>query len=391
MTIRSLVVIFLLAWVGYVSSADAQDPSLQEVPPAAQVVPTNKHSYPLRISSKDTSTLHRRQLTFFPVVYRSPETGLAYGMLALGLFKMIGVRDSLTRTSNVELPIILTSRQQFVVDLVYNLITNKERFFIRGFNQYNNFSEYYYGIGNNTPDANKTFVKYHSFRTNQRVVARISHRHFAGLQYQYYKVSNTTFPDSLLVDPGNKLGYNGFVTSGFGLVYLFDSRNNVINSNRGAYLEISTLACNPTFGSQYTFNNLSIDARKFVPVGRGQVLAFQGLLNHNQGDVPWRQTAAMGGFSMMRGYYLGRHRDKNYLAFQAEYRLHIYKFFGMAFFAATGQVAPEMEKIKASEFKFAGGTGFRFQVDKKERVNLRFDIGYGGGQPGYYLTIGEAF
>jgi hypothetical protein len=54
-------------------------------------------------------------------------------------------------------------------------------------------------------------------------------------------------------------------------------------------------------------------------------------------------------------------------------------------------VAPELEKIAPAQLKFAGGAGLRFQVDKKERVNIRFDMGFGGGQPGYYLTIGEAF
>ncbi|HBK88587.1 MAG: BamA/TamA family outer membrane protein [Cyclobacteriaceae bacterium] len=349
-------------------------------------------NYPLKIASKDTTLLHRKQLTFFPVVYRSPETGMAYGVLALGLFKMIGVRDSLTRTSNLEVPIIVTSQKQFVADIIYNLITNKERFFIRGMNQYNNFSEFYYGIGNNTTASDRTFVKYLSIRTNHRVVARLTRRHFAGLQYQYYNVSHTSFSDTVHIQPMHeRLGYSGFITSGLGLVYLYDSRNNVINSSRGSYLEVSSLVSDPSLGSQYQFNNITIDARKFVPMPHGRVLAFQALLNHNQGDVPWRQMAAMGGFSMMRGYYLGRHRDKNYVAFQAEYRVPIYKFFGMAFFGSTGMVAPQLEKISPAQFKVAGGAGFRFQVDKKERVNIRFDMGFGSGQTGYYLTIGEAF
>ena len=235
-------------------------------------------------------------------------------------------------------------------------------------------------------------MSYQSLRSNQRVLARLGGRHFAGLQYQYYKVWKTSFADTTQYSPHNKeLGYAGFQTSGFGLVYLFDSRDNVINSSHGNYFEVSQLIASQSTGSQYTFHNLTLDARKFFPIGKGQVLAFQGLLNHNQGDVPWRQMAAIGGFSMMRGYYLGRHRDKNYAAFQAEYRLHVWKFFGMTFFGATGQVAHALEKIELNQFKFAGGAGLRFQVDKKERVNIRFDVGFGSGQPGYYLTLGEAF
>ena len=353
-----------------------------------------KRTYPLRIISKDTTSLHRKQLTFFPVIYRSPETGLAYGMLALGLFKMIGVKDSLTRTSNIEFPAVITSRQQFIVDLIYNLITNKERYFIRGLNQYNNFSEYYYGIGNNTTDADRSYVEYNSFRTNHRILARVKKRHFVGLQYQYYKVAHSSFLDTALYNPKNShLGYGGFTTAGLGPAYLYDSRNNVINSHHGTYVEVSTLIANQTLGSQYTFNNITLDARKFFPVGHSRnVLAFQTIINHNQGDLPWRQMAAMGGFSMMRGYYQGRHRDKNYAAFQAEYRLHVYKFFGMTFFGATGEVARKIENLSFNQLKFAGGGGLRFEVDKKERVNIRFDIGFSkSGPPGYYLTIGEAF
>jgi outer membrane protein assembly factor BamA len=223
-------------------------------------------------------------------------------------------------------------------------------------------------------------------------MTRVGGRHFAGLQYQYYKVSNTSFVDTLQYSPKNaELGYNGFTTSGLGLVYLYDSRNNVINSMHGTYIEVSSLYLNKIEGSQYNFYNYTIDARKFFPIGKGQVLAIQGLLNHNVGDVPWRQMAAMGGFSLMRGYYLGRLRDKNYAAFQAEYRLHLWKFLGMAAFASTGEVAPRLGDLTFGELKFAGGAGLRFQVDKKERVNIRFDVGFGSNQPGYYLTIGEAF
>ena len=98
MSCRLVCFVFFISLIGILSTAQGQQ------------IPVKKKSYPLKISSKDTSTLHRKQITFFPVVYRSPETGFAYGMLALGLFKMIGVKDSLTRTSNFELPIILTAK-----------------------------------------------------------------------------------------------------------------------------------------------------------------------------------------------------------------------------------------------------------------------------------------
>ena len=73
-------------------------------------------------------------------------------------------------------------------------------------------------------------------------------------------------------------------------------------------------------------------------------------------------------------------------------QLHVWKVFGMTFFGAAGEVASKMEDLAFNQLKFSGGGGLRFEVDKNERVNIRFDIGFSkSGPPGYYLTIGEAF
>ncbi|MFN8341428.1 MAG: BamA/TamA family outer membrane protein [Cyclobacteriaceae bacterium] len=344
-----------------------------------------------RISSKDTTTLNRRQLTFFPVVYRSPETGTAFGTLALGLFKMIGVKDQATRTSNLEMPIIYTMKRQFVVDLLYNLITNKERFFIRGVNVYNQSSEFFFGVGNHTPENNRTQVDYNMLRSTQRVTARINGRHFLGLQYQYFKMWKTHFEKGI-PPPADLPGHNGFETSGAGFVYLYDSRDNVINSSKGAYLDISNYFFGRSIGSNYSFNNVIIDGRKFYSVGKKQVLALQAVFQYNEGNVPWRQLANMGGFNMMRGFYQGRHRDRDYVAAQVEYRFPVWKYLGMTVFAATGEVEHSIGDFSLRELKLSGGTGIRVQVDKKERVNIRFDMGFTSrGLTGFYVNIGEAF
>lgn len=44
-----------------------------------------------------------------------------------------------------------------------------------------------------------------------------------------------------------------------------------------------------------------------------------------------------------------------------------------------------------NSFKPSYGFGFRYLLDRKEGINLRFDFGYGKNSSGFYFTAGEAF
>jgi len=100
----------------------------------------------------------------------------------------------------------------------------------------------------------------------------------------------------------------------------------------------------------------------------------------------------LGGAEIMRGYYLGRYRDKNMLVLQAEYRwAPIFWRFGLAAFAALGDVAETLDRFNLGRFKTTYGLGLRFVIDPKQRLHLRLDFGFGKETSGVYFTAGEAF
>jgi hypothetical protein len=104
--------------------------------------------------------------------------------------------------------------------------------------------------------------------------------------------------------------------------------------------------------------------------------------------------AMIGGESMMRGYYLGRFRDKNFLTSQAEYRFLPFGFskrLGAAAFLSTATVAPSAKSLFSSSFKMAGGVGARYLIFKSKDIFVRFDLGFTPEGNGYYFYIGEAF
>ena len=344
------------------------------------------------IFTYDTDTLNEgknKELNLVPILYRSPETGIATGLVAFGLFKIGGGKDTNVRTSNISMPLVITQLKQYVFWLQYNLIFPRENLFWRGVNIVQRFNEYYYGIGNEAKSADKELIEYNLMRINQRLLFRAYKRHFIGPQYQAYYTWNLTGKEVLARE--GTVGNKGYFSSGLGASYFYDSRDNIVASYSGTFVDIGTYLYAKAFGSDYLFTNTIIDLRKFVEIRKNNILAFQLFGSLNEGDVPFMQIAHIGGPNNMRGYYFGRYRDKILTTFQAEYRLPLFWKFGMVAFGGVGNVAKDFQVYDFNNIKIAGGTGLRYLINKYERVNIRFDVGFTNEGMNFYLNVGEAF
>ena len=108
----------------------------------------------------------------------------------------------------------------------------------------------------------------------------------------------------------------------------------------------------------------------------------------------------MGGESLMRGYYLGRFRDRHFVGAQVEYRMLPFPFFspasffsrfGGAVFASTGAVFPGPDLPPIADFVVAGGAGLRFLLFPDKDIYTRADLAFTAEGNAFYLYIGEAF
>ncbi len=87
----------------------------------------------------------------------------------------------------------------------------------------------------------------------------------------------------------------------------------------------------------------------------------------------------------------GSTRDKTEIGGQVEYRIPVWWRFGIVPFAGVAQVADKMSLWGITEFKFAGGAGIRFLLNREEHIAFRLDMGFGSNSSGVYLTVTEAF
>ncbi|MDP3928702.1 MAG: BamA/TamA family outer membrane protein [Bacteroidota bacterium] len=324
-----------------------------------------------------------------PIWGISPETGIKLGASFGYVFKTAD--DSITRPSSIRLNTSYTQLNQFNIRPHVDIFFKQNTYNLKAQYVYNDFNEYFWGLGNSAPESAKELYNFKQQRFNARLVKQVFKNWYFGPQLMYEKLYKVDFSDLSTTQQNNIPGINGYEVLGAGLAFAFDNRNNVFFPTSGAYLEISNhMFMNQKLNS-YRFKAVVMDLRKYISIGKKDVFAAQFFGSYNGGYVPYRQMPTIGNDMIMRGYYNGRYRDDHYFAMQAEYRKFIWGPVGAAVFAGFGNVGSNLTEL-SQNLKPNYGIGLRGLMIRKEHLNARIDIGFGEKNTrGVYFTIAEAF
>ena len=318
-----------------------------------------------------------------------PETGWQLGVSLVYLYR--NKNDSNTRPSLIRLNAQTTELNQYSIRPYIDLFTKNNKYNIKAIYTFKKYNEYYWGIGNETPNSNKALYDFSQNRLQLRFTKQVVKGLYLGLQSEQNLTNGYDFKGDSLFDKKEIIGKNGSFTSGLGLVVSFDTRNQIYYPTKGHFIDITALFNHTVFGSEFNFNNLTIDARKYFKLWNENVLALQGFANFNDGNIPFKQLAIIGSESYMRGYYNGRFRDNHAMAFQAELRKKVWGPISLTFFGGFGNVSNQTSLL-FNNIKPNYGMGFRAIAIRREHVNIRIDYGRGeNGIQGFYFTMNEAF
>ena len=135
-----------------------------------------------------------------------------------------------------------------------------------------------------------------------------------------------------------------------------------------------------------------LDLRRYFPLF-SNVLALRALGAASVATPPFDLMPQLGGDALLRGYFSGRYRDRQLMAFQAEYRFHLWWRIGGVGFIGAGQLGDVFGDFDLGSFHTNAGGGIRFLLSRAEGLNIRADWGWGLGasSSGFYLSLGEAF
>lgn len=164
-------------------------------------------------------------------------------------------------------------------------------------------------------------------------------------------------------------------TSGIGLSMEYGRTNPGIYKRNGYKLSFSSMHFADWLGSRHNFELISTNYRHYVPLGKESVFAWQIKYERGTGDVPHFHMPALGGNKILRGFDKEKYKAKNVAAAQIELRIPLFWRLGATTFLGLGNAAEHFHDLK-DEIHTAGGIGFRFQVQKKQKINIRFDFTY---------------
>ncbi|MDF3028668.1 MAG: surface antigen [Fluviicola sp.] len=355
-----------------------------------------KQSFPVRYFKRiffDTMPKERAQFLAYPTIAYSPETSLELGLSALYVRYAKG--DTNNRLSEINGFAFYTFQNQFGGIIEHALYTDKNTWFFLGKLKFQSFPLTFYGIGASAPNIKLSKVEAFQFQLKERALHKLHGNFYAGLEFDLQHLGRVQFND---YDTSNyyekPLGHEGSTNLGIGMGLLYDNRHNVLNVRHGFFSELAFLYYGPQFGGKYEFSSIFTDIRWFHPIRKRNVLALHAVGQFSFGNPPFNQLALLGGESIMRGYYLGRFRDRNLIAAQAEYRMLPFSFakrWGASVFAGTGFVYNTFSSVESNHLLVAAGAGLRFLLFRKKDVWVRLDVAFTKEGQGVYIFIGEAF
>ncbi|MGH1362563.1 MAG: BamA/TamA family outer membrane protein [Calditrichia bacterium] len=329
-----------------------------------------------------------------PYAFYAPETNLAFGAGVFYSYLQTGSRVG-GRPATVKSSFTYTLNNQLLFVLWPELYFDDERYFFEAYLNYFKYPSQFYGIGNNANDEFEDYTPtiYRAWLNGMR---RVLPGLYVGakFQYEYTRIDESEDPAEnpmAILRNGTLAGSEPNHIAGLGASIEYDTRDNLNYPLGGRYYQLSAIFHDGAFGSDYAFNSFYVDLREYLQLTGDHVIALQAVCSLKTGDVPFHQQSLFGGQFLMRGYLQGRFRDDQMVAVQGEYRMPLWKRLKLVTLVGAGEVADSYGNLQLSRLKAAAGIGLRYLFSAKDRIHLRVDFAFLGGQFGPYANVLESF
>jgi outer membrane protein assembly factor BamA len=321
-----------------------------------------------------------------PVAFHTPETGTGGGIAGNYSYK----DRAEAKPSSIGWITFYTEKKQIILvqECDFYLSGDTRRLFASA--EFRDFPDVFYGIGTGTEAGRGEDYTQKSFELEAFYEWELRPNLRIGPGLSFYRRHVTEVEESGRLDNGSVPGVEKYWNTTVGLVLVYDGRDNILYTMDGAFMRISSKYSGDFVGSDYRYSRHTLDLRRFFRLGSRQAIGLRARCAAAEGSPAFQSMAMLGGEDMMRGYPAGRFRDMSAYTVQAEYRSKIFWRFGLAAFAALGDVAGGFDEFTGRTIKFSGGAGIRFRLND-EGLNVRLDIGFTDEGSGLYFLAGEAF
>jgi hypothetical protein len=320
----------------------------------------------------------------------SRETSLMFG--AAGIFFYKPPAEKKLRNSQLQIVFAYSVKHQFASQTKADLYLFDDRLYLFSALNFLVFPDSFFGVGNATRTSDEEAFTPRVWEFNLSPQLQVVKNLYVGPWFRFEDTRILEVEEGGRIDRGDVPGSEGGREIALGVAASYDTRDNTLYPQRGTFCQFFMQVSDPAFGADFRTSRSKLDYRRYFPMpAKDHVLAFQALGRFMSGDPPFFGLSRLGGDKTLRGHLLGRYRDRQYVAAQAEYRLPLVWRLGGVGFAGAGDVAHDLDDYRPAEFKTSVGGGLRLNVSDKDRVHVRADFGYTGDDYNVYVNVGEAF
>ncbi len=375
---------------------------------------TKEDTLKIRLPKSKSKT----KLIAFPTLGYQPANGFTLGFISQYSFK----EKENNKISLISGGASYSSEHQLLTYIKNNMYLNDDRYFFSGDFRYYIFSQSNFGLGTDIVPCGAAFqdfdyntieqpMEYHYFKLHETISYNIFPSFFlgAGIHLDSY----TEIKDKNLDIANNKYTYHytyskkyGFndtfyLVNGLSMNLIYDTRDNLINTNNGLFLNLNYRYNPQVFNYQKKSSTLLLESRYFIPLSKtikqhvlcfwayGQFLVSGKLPYLNLPAIGWDQNSRSG-----KGYIQGLFRGTNLMYFESEYRFPITKnqmVSGTVFANATTTSSADKNLHLFESVQPAIGIGLRVLLDKNTLTNFIINYGMGRKSDTFYFNDGEGF
>ena len=360
----------------------------------------------------------KKNLIILPTLGYQPANGFTLGFISQYSFK----KKSDDKVSLISGGASYSTKKQVLTYLKNNMYLKGDTFFFSGDYRFYIFSQSNFGLGSAIIPHGSDFenfnfktieqpMKYNYFKFHQTASYKILPSFYAGAGIHIDSYSQIEDEDLDLVnqkytyhyDYSKKYGYNRnrYMVIGPSLNLIFDTRDNLINTNRGTFMSLN-FRYNPQINkTQQQSTVVTLDTRFFIPLSSSRKQHVLGFWTYGQfltnGNLPYLNLPAIGWDQNSRsgkGYIQGLFRGANLICLESEYRFPITRnqlISGTFFINATTASDVDGTVELFESFQPAVGVGMRILLNKDTLTNFIANFGLGRKSKTFYFNDGEAF
>jgi hypothetical protein len=167
-------------------------------------------------------------------------------------------------------------------------------------------------------------------------------------------------------------------SSGLGVFFEHDSRDNFFTASRGWKLFVESVFYSPDLGSDEEYQTYRAQLLAYFPIRNDLILGGRADVRAARGDVPFYQLP----FIEMRGIPFFRYQNDDVALIEAEVRWNLTPRWALVGFAGYG---------KADDSASTWGVGFRRLMARRLGIYMGVDIARGPEETAIYIQAGSAW